>query len=107
KAKRLTNNADEEKNPTLSPDGKFVAFTRNNDLFAVDVTTGKEIRYTSDGTDVIYNGYSSWVYFEEILGRATKYKAFWWAPDSKHLSFMRFDDTKVPMFPIFGSTGQH
>ena len=106
-AKRLTNNADEEKNPTLSPDGKYVAFTRNNDLYAVDVTTGKEIRYTTDATDVIYNGYSSWVYFEEILGRPTRYKAFWWSPDSKKLAFMRFDDTKVPMFPIYGSTGQH
>lgn len=106
-AKRLTNNADEEKNPTLSPDGKYVAFTRNNDLYAVDVATGKEIRYTTDATDVIYNGYASWVYFEEILGRPTKYKAFWWSPDSKKLAFMRFDDTKVPMFPINGSTGQH
>ena len=106
-AKRLTNNADEEKNPTLSPDGKYVAFTRNNDLYAVDVASGKEIRYTTDATDVIYNGYASWVYFEEILGRPTKYKAFWWSPDGKKLAFMRFDDTKVPMFPINGSTGQH
>lgn len=106
-AKRLTNNADEEKNPTLSPDGKYVAFTKNNDLYAVEVQSGKEIRYTSDATDVIYNGWSSWVYFEEILGRPTKYRAFWWAPDSKHIAFMRFDDTKVPMFPINGSTGQH
>ena len=105
--KRLTNDAAEEKNPTLSPDGKYVAFTRNNDLYAVDVATGKEIRYTTDATNVIYNGYSSWVYFEELLGRPTKYKAFWWAPDSKHLAFIRFDDTKVPMFPINGSTGQH
>ncbi|WP_432713875.1 DPP IV N-terminal domain-containing protein [Pedobacter sp.] len=105
--KRLTNDTLAEKNPTISPDGKYVAFTRNNDLFAVEVATGKEIRYTTDATDVIYNGYSSWVYFEEILGRPTKYKAFWWSPDSKKLSFMRFDDTKVPMFPINGSTGQH
>lgn len=105
--KQLTNDKDEEKNPTLSPDGKYVAFTRNNDLYAVEVASGKELRYTSDGTDVIYNGWSSWVYFEEILGRPTKYKAFWWAPDSKHIAFMRFDDTKVPMFPIYGSTGQH
>ena len=105
--KKLTNNKDEEKNPTLSPDGKYVAFTRNNDLYAVEVESLKELRYTTDGTDVIYNGWSSWVYYEEILGRATNYKAFWWAPDSKHLAFMRFDDTKVPMFPIVGSTGQH
>ncbi len=95
------------KNPTLSPDGKYVAFTRDNDLYAVELATGKEIRYTNDATDVIYNGYASWVYFEEILGRATNYKAFWWSPDSKKLAFMRFDDTKVPMFPIYGSAGQH
>jgi dipeptidyl-peptidase-4 len=107
KPKRLTKDDAEEKNPTLSPDGRYVAFTRNSDLYAVEVNTGKEIRYTTDATDVIYNGYSSWVYYEEILGRPTKYKAFWWAPDSRHLAFMRFDDTKVPMFPINGSTGQH
>ncbi|RZK50863.1 MAG: S9 family peptidase [Pedobacter sp.] len=104
---RLTNTKDEKQNPTLSPDNKFIAFTKNGDLYAIDVENKKEIRYTTDGTDVIYNGYASWVYFEEILGRATRYKAFWWSPDSKQLAFMRFDDTKVPMFPINGSTGQH
>ncbi len=98
---------DGEKNLTFSPDGKYVAFTYNNDLYARELSTGREIRYTTDATDVIYNGWSSWVYYEEILGRATNYKAFWWSPDSKKLAFMRFDDTKVPMFPINGSTGQH
>jgi len=97
----------EEKNPTLSPDGKYVAYTRENDLYAVEVASGKEIRYTTDGSDVVYNGWSSWVYYEEILGRSTNYKAFWWSPDSKRLAFMRFDDSEVPMFPIYASPGQH
>ncbi|WP_353124891.1 S9 family peptidase [Parapedobacter pyrenivorans] len=106
--KRLTQSPDiEEKNPTLSPDNQYVAFTRDNDLYAIQVTDGREIRYTKDATDVIYNGWASWVYFEEILGRSSRYKAFWWAPDSKTLAFMRFDDTQVPMFPIYGATGQH
>ena len=105
--KQLTKDSAEEKNPALSPDGKQVAFTRNNDLYSVDVATGKEIRYTTDGSDVIYNGWASWVYYEEILGRATRYKAFWWSPDSKRLAFMRFDDSKVPVFPIYNSEGQH
>lgn len=107
-SKRLTQSPDvEEKNPTLSPDGRYVAFTREHDLYSVKVTDGSEVRYTSDGTDVIYNGWSSWVYYEEILGRPTNYKAFWWSPDSKRLAFMRFDDTQVPMFPIYASKGQH
>src|SRR5690606_27129321 len=93
---QLTNTPDaKERNPTLSPDNQYVAFTRNNDLYAIRVSDGLEIRYTNDGTDVIYNGWASWVYFEEILGRESHYKAFWWSPDSKRLAFMRFDDTEV------------
>ncbi|MDF3076770.1 MAG: peptidase dipeptidylpeptidase domain protein [Sphingobacteriaceae bacterium] len=105
--KQLTRDTSEEKNPTISPDGKQVAFTRNNDLYSVDIASGKETRYTTDGSDVVYNGWASWVYFEEILGRPTRYKAFWWSPDSKHIAFMHFDDSEVPMFPIYASTGQH
>ncbi len=92
---------------TLSPDNKYVAFLRKRDLYTVEVATGKEVRHTKDATDVIYNGYASWVYYEEILGRATNYKAYWWSPDSKKVAFMRFDDSKVPMFPIYNSSGQH
>src|SRR5690606_18628664 len=76
-------------------------------LYSVSVDNGSETQYTTDGTDVIYNGWSSWVYYEEILGRRTNYKAFWWSPDSKQIAFMRFDDTKVPMFPIYVSKGQN
>jgi dipeptidyl-peptidase-4 len=104
---RLTGDSALEKNPTLSPDEKYVAFTRNNDLYAVEVATKKEIRYTTDGSDVIYNGWASWVYYEEILGRASRYRAFWWSPDSRRLAFMRFDDSKVPVFPIYSEVGQH
>ncbi|MCA5005804.1 S9 family peptidase [Sphingobacterium bovistauri] len=106
--RRLTNSPDlAEQNPTLSPDGRYVAFTRASNLYSISVDNGLETQYTVDGTDVIYNGWSSWVYYEEILGRATNYKAFWWSPDSKQIAFMRFDDTKVPMFPIYSSKGQN
>src|SRR5690606_40931410 len=61
----LTNSPDvEEQNPTLSPDKQYVAFTRKSDLYSVRIADLKEVRYTNDGTDVIYNGWASWVYFE-------------------------------------------
>lgn len=105
---RLTQSSDTKKeNPTLSPDNKFIAYTQGGDLYVLEVATKNISRITEDGTDVIYNGRSSWVYYEEILGRSTNYKAFWWAPDSKQLAFMRFDDTHVPMFPIYVSKGKH
>jgi dipeptidyl-peptidase-4 len=107
KESTMTTTKEEEKNPTMSPDGKKIAFTRNNDLYVIDVASGKETRLTTDGTDLIYNGYASWVYFEEILGRPTRYRAFWWGPDSKQIAYMHFNDTQVPLFPIYNSEGQH
>ena len=105
--KRLTRTPAEEKNPTLSPDANSVAFTRDNNLFALDLSSGKEMQYTNDGSEVVYSGWASWVYYEEILGRPSRYRAFWWSPDGKKIIFYRFDDSKVPMFPIYSSEGQH
>jgi len=65
-----------------------------------------ETRLTFDGSELILNGYASWVYYEEIFGRASRYKAFWWSPDSQRLGFYRFDNTSVPMFPIYSPFGQ-
>ncbi len=90
-------------NLTYSPDSTKLAFTRDNDLYVVDIASGLETRLTDDGTDLILNGYSSWVYYEEILGRATRYKAFWWSPDSRKIGFYRFDNTEVPLFPIYSA----
>ncbi len=104
---QLTFDAVEEKNPTISPDGQYVGYTKNNNLYTLRFADKKEIAITNDDTKGILNGYASWVYFEEIFGRPTQYRAFWWSPDSKFISFMRFDERKVPMFPIYNSDGQH
>lgn len=104
---QLTFDAAEEKNPTLSPDGKYVGYTKNNNLYTVRIADKKETAITNETTKGILNGYASWVYFEEIFGRPTQYRAFWWSPDSKFISFMRFDERNVPMFPIYNSEGQH
>jgi len=104
---QLTNDKDKEINPTLSPDGNYVAFTKNNNLYTVNISTKKETKITTDGSDVILNGYASWVYMEEILGRRSQYRSFWWSPDSKHIAFFRTDDTPVPVFTITDATGLH
>jgi dipeptidyl-peptidase-4 len=105
--RRLTHSAAERKNPAFSADGKYVAFTRDNDLCAIDVASGKELQYTHDGSGVVYNGRASWVYYEEILGRASRYRAFWWAPDGSRLAFFRFDDSHVPEYPLVNTAAQH
>ena len=93
-------------NPTFSPDSTHIAFTRDNDLWVKEAVSGKETRLTHDGSETILNGYASWVYYEEIFGRPSKYRAFWWSPDGRTIAFYRFDDTLVPMFPIYSPFGQ-
>lgn len=93
-------------NVTLSPDKSKLAYTRKNDLYVFDFKENREFRITSDGSDVILNGYASWVYYEEIFGRGSHYRAFWWSEDSEKLAFYRFDDSSVPMFPIYSPRGQ-
>lgn len=90
-------------NLTYSPDSTKLAFTRDNDLYVVDIATEVETRLTYDGSDLILNGYASWVYYEEILGRHTRYKAFWWSPDSRKIGYYRFDNSQVPLFPIYSA----
>jgi dipeptidyl-peptidase 4 len=95
-------------NTTASPDKKWAAYTKkDHNLYITELATKKETQLTNDGSETILNGYASWVYYEEILGRASRYRAFWWAPDGKHLAYMHFDDGQVPVFPIYWSNGQH
>ncbi|MCF8236258.1 MAG: S9 family peptidase [Bacteroidales bacterium] len=102
---RLTNDEDEEMNATFSPDESKIAFTKNNNLFVIDLESGTETQLTFDGSDLILNGYSSWVYWEEIHGRATNYKTFWWAPNSEMIAYERFDDEPVPEFMVYNPDG--
>lgn len=99
------------KNATPSPDSSLIAYTKDNDLYVYDVNSLKEWRITNDGSKSIYNGKSAWVYNEEIFGRGTNYKAFWWSPAGNRLAFMHFDETNVPVYDHFdddaGVHGQH
>src|SRR5882762_6006721 len=100
--------AGDKRNGTTSPDGKWLAYTKkDNNLYVEELATREERQVTADGSETILNGYASWVYYEEILGRQSRYRAFWWSPDSKRVAFMRFDESNTPVFPIYWADGQH
>jgi dipeptidyl-peptidase-4 len=92
---QLTKTRDIEIAPRLSPDGKKVVFRRGWDLYIVDVSSKKERRLTSGGTETLRNGGLDWVYPEEI-GLDT---AFWWSPDSRWVAYLQFDTSHEPLFP--------
>ncbi len=82
---------------TFSPDGTRVAFVRSNNIFLTNLANGKEIQLTTDGRfNSIINGVPDWVY-EEEFGFS---KAFEWSPDGKYLAWIRFDESRVPLFSM-------
>jgi dipeptidyl aminopeptidase/acylaminoacyl peptidase len=95
-ARRVTRTPGEEQYAQLSPDGKFVAYVRGRNLYIADVASGTEQAITQDTDPKVRNGEASWVYYEEVYGRS--WRTFWWSPDSRHVAFLRFDETGMPMF---------
>jgi len=80
---------------TFSPDGKRVAFARDNNMFCVDLATMKETQITNTGKfNQIINGSADWVYEEEFSFA----QGFTWSPDGAKIAFYTFDETRVPEY---------
>ncbi len=100
KIRRLTSDDIPEVNVRFSSDAKRIAYTKQKDLYVYDLVKNDEIRLTSDASARVYNGYSSWVYMEEILGRKSRYSAFWFSPDGNKIAYLRTDESDVPVFTL-------
>lgn len=80
---------------SFSPDGRIIAFMRDNNMFIKNLESGTEKQFTSDGEiNKIINGAPDWVYEEEFSFN----KAYEWAPDGQSIAYIRFDESKVKEF---------
>lgn len=74
-----------------------MAYVLENDLYVLDLASGKNARLTNDGAqNAIINGASDWVYEEEFA----LVRAFEWSPDSRKIAYLRFDERAVPEYTI-------
>jgi dipeptidyl-peptidase-4 len=86
----------------ISPDGRWVSFIRNHDLWVVSATgsqsaaAGQPRQLTRDGSEAMRNGELDWVYPEE-LDLTT---AYWWSPDSSKIAFLQLDEGPVGKYPL-------
>ena len=80
----------------ISPDGRWVSFIRNHDLWVVSVATGQPRQLTRGGTDELRNGELDWVYPEELDIQT----AHWWSPDSTKIAFLQLDQSPVGKYPL-------
>lgn len=89
--------ADEISHATFSPNGRYLAFQFENNLYVYDIERDVTRRLTRDGEpNQLICGSGDWVYEEEF----ETVKAFEFSPDSKHIAFLRFDESLVEQYPL-------
>jgi len=91
---RITETAQKELGPTLSPDGKKIAFVRGNEVFLYDLEGESERQLTFDSSETLYNGRLSFMYWEDVFFRNNGV-GLWWSPDSQALAYMQTDVSQV------------
>jgi dipeptidyl-peptidase-4 len=95
--KELTKIQEQVQEPVFSPDGKKIAYVKENNIYIYDVTSKTNSQITTDGKkNEIINGITDWVYEEEFAF----VRAFDWSKDSKKIGFIRFDESQVPEFSM-------
>lgn len=84
-----------QRGATICHDGRQVAYMRQNNLFISNLDYGTDNAITNDGeVNKIINGIPDWAY-EEEFGMQT---AMRWSADDNTLAFIRFDESKVPVY---------
>ena len=95
-ARTLVSGKKDIADPKFSPDGRYVSFVRDHNLWLVGVGDGKERAFTQGGTEGIRKGELDWVYPEELEITT----AYWWAPDSSAIAYLEVDERKVAQYPL-------
>ena len=75
----------------ISPQGNYVSYIRDQNLYIFDLASGKETQLTKDGGGTIKNGMAEFVAQEE-MSRLTGY---WWSKDESKIAFTRVDESPV------------
>jgi dipeptidyl-peptidase-4 len=84
-----------QRNATISHDGRMVAYTRDNNIYISNLDYGTDNAVTTDGkvNSIIY-GSPDWAYEEEFGMQ----NSMCWSTDDSVLAFIRFDESKVPVY---------
>jgi len=91
----LSGDADIE-DPKFSPDGKWVSYLRDSNLWVVNVATGKSKPLTTGGSEEMLQAKLDFLYPEEFEAST----AYWWSPDSSKIAYYEMDEREVTRYPL-------
>ncbi|MGE0712963.1 MAG: S9 family peptidase [Planctomycetota bacterium] len=83
--------------PRLSPDGEWLAYVQDAELYVVTAAGGAPRQLTSGarGTGRTH-GLADYIAEEEMHRHA----GYWWSRDARHLAVTEVDDTHIPVYRI-------
>jgi dipeptidyl-peptidase-4 len=77
----------------FSPEGNYISYIREQNLYFVDIASGEEQVVTTEGGGTIKFGMAEFVAQEEMK-RMTGY---WWSPDESAIALTKVDESPVPL----------
>ncbi len=89
--RRLTETTAYETDAKFSPGGRYVSFVREQNLYAIELASGREIALTTGGGGLVSYGMAEFIAQEE-MNRNTGY---WWSPDEAYIAYARVDESAV------------
>jgi dipeptidyl-peptidase-4 len=98
KGRQLTDAKEPSSDPKFSPDGSFLSYVREHNLYIRPISGGvsHEVALTNGGDATLLDGEVDWLYSEELDVRSN----YFWSPDSKQILYLQTDEASVPQYPI-------
>ena len=90
---RLTDASTFETDLRFSPDGKYLSFVRDQNLYCIELASGELRQLTSDGGGTVSNGVAEFIAQEEMH----RFDGYWWSPDSQAIAFIQVDESTVTL----------
>lgn len=100
---QLTDDSTFETDLRFSPNGEWIGFVRDQNLYCMNLTTLETLQLTHEGRELVSFGLAEFIAQEEMH----RYSGYWWSPDSSKIAFTRTDESPVEVSQRYEIDADH